>query len=147
MDGIILRPGDGRSIEYAGSPVRVMLENADLALIETSIPAGFAGPPPHRHHDFDEGFFVLDGELTFRVGDRSVSGGPGTFALAPRGVTHTFANPGAAPARVLGFWTPGWGLDFLEEMGAALPTDGPLVPARAAEIYRRHNSVIVHEAD
>ncbi len=142
MDGVILRPGEGRALTYAGSAVRIMLEHAGLAFVETTIPAGFAGPPPHRHHDFDEGFFVLDGELTFDVGDGGsvVGGGAGTFALAPRGVRHTFANPGSVPARVLGFWTPGWGLDFLEDMGTVLPAAGPPDLAAIAEVYRRHNS-------
>jgi mannose-6-phosphate isomerase-like protein (cupin superfamily) len=145
MDGIILRPGEGRSISYAGSPVRIMLEQGGLALVETSIPAGFAGPPPHRHHDFDEGFFVLDGALTFRVGAQEVTGPAGTFALAQRGMTHTFSNPGDVPARVLSFWTPGWGLDFLEEMGTVLPAQGSPDLARVAEVYQRHNSTIADD--
>jgi mannose-6-phosphate isomerase-like protein (cupin superfamily) len=140
MGGIILRPGEGRSLSYAGESVRVMLEQASLALVETTIPAGFAGPPPHRHHDFDEGFFVLDGELTFTADETTIGGGPGTFALAPRGVRHTFANPTSSPARILGFWTPGWGLDFLEDMGTVLPAAGPPDLAAVAEVYRRHNS-------
>ena len=31
------------------------------------VPAGWAGPPLH-HHDFDETFYVLEGELTFALG-------------------------------------------------------------------------------
>ena len=140
MDGIILRPGDGNTLNYAGEPTRLLLGAAGLALVETAIPAGFPGPPPHRHHDFDEGFFVLDGELSFTAGETTVTGGAGTFVLAPRGLRHTFANPNSTPARVLGFWTPGTGLDFFKDMGAALPDSGPPDPAAVAEVYRRHNS-------
>lgn len=51
-------------------------------------PAG--NPPPHVHHEEDEAFFVLDGEVDFDVDGVVVHGRPGTYALAPRGVPHSF---------------------------------------------------------
>ncbi len=39
-----------------------------ISVIEVRSDASFDGPPLH-HHDFDEAFYVLDGELTFRLGD------------------------------------------------------------------------------
>ena len=63
-----------------------------LAVIDEVVESDFAGPPLHLHPSFDEGFYVLDGELTFRVGDELVTGGRGTFAFAERGTPHTFAN-------------------------------------------------------
>jgi quercetin dioxygenase-like cupin family protein len=38
------------------------------ALIESTMPAGTAGPPQHAHA-FNETFYVPEGELTFQVGD------------------------------------------------------------------------------
>lgn len=66
----------------------------------------------------------------------------GSLILAPRGIRHSFANPRATPARVLGLWSPGSALTFMEDIGAALPAAGPPDPTRLAEIYRRHNSEI-----
>ena len=63
------------------------------------------GPPLH-HHDFDEAFYVLEGELTFQVGDEIVTGGRGELAFAPRNVVHTLANHGDAPARYVLVITP-----------------------------------------
>jgi uncharacterized cupin superfamily protein len=40
-----------------------------LGLIEDLVPAGHAGPQLHLHPQFDEGFYLLDGELMFRLGD------------------------------------------------------------------------------
>jgi mannose-6-phosphate isomerase-like protein (cupin superfamily) len=77
-----------------------------VAAIQIAVPAGWEGPPLH-HHDFDEAFYVLDGELILRVGDELVSARPGALAFAPGGVHHTVANPGAAPARYLLVCTPG----------------------------------------
>jgi quercetin dioxygenase-like cupin family protein len=48
-------------------------------------------PPLHVHHEEDETFYVLDGELELYIADReSVSVGPGQAAFAPRGVPHAY---------------------------------------------------------
>jgi quercetin dioxygenase-like cupin family protein len=70
------------------------------SLVENTVAPGFGGPPLH-HHDFDEGFYVLDGELTFQLGDEYVLAGPGAFLFAPRGAVHTFANHSDEPGRYL----------------------------------------------
>jgi quercetin dioxygenase-like cupin family protein len=77
-----------------------------VSAIEITVPAGWGGPPLH-HHDFDEAFSVLAGELTFQVGDELAAAGPGAVAFAPRGVHHTLANLGDAEARYLLVCTPG----------------------------------------
>jgi uncharacterized cupin superfamily protein len=71
-----------------------------VSMIDVVAPAGFPGPPLHVH-DFDEAFYVLEGELTFQLEDRLVTAGAGELAFAPRNVPHTFANrSGALPARL-----------------------------------------------
>jgi mannose-6-phosphate isomerase-like protein (cupin superfamily) len=78
--------------------------DGQVAVIETA-PAPGVGPPLH-HHDFDEAFYVLEGELAFRLRDEIVRAGPGELVFAPRGVPHTFANLSDAPARQLIICTP-----------------------------------------
>ncbi len=63
--------------------------------------------------------------------------------LAARGTRHTFRNPSDRPMRVLGIWSPGSALEFMADIGAALPASGPPDPARIAEAYRRHNSEVL----
>jgi mannose-6-phosphate isomerase-like protein (cupin superfamily) len=75
-----------------------------VSMIETA-PGPGAGPPLH-HHDFDEAFYVLEGELTFQLRDQLVKARPGDLVFAPRGVDHTFANLSGAPARQLIVCTP-----------------------------------------
>jgi mannose-6-phosphate isomerase-like protein (cupin superfamily) len=77
----------------------------EVSVIDNLVPAGFAGPPLHTH-DFDEAFYVLEGELTFRVEDQLVTKGPGELAFAPRNVPHTLANLSGAPARYVLVCTP-----------------------------------------
>jgi quercetin dioxygenase-like cupin family protein len=50
-----------------------------------------ASPPLHSH-DFDETFYVMQGELIFRVRDECFRVTAGQLAFAPRGVPHTYAN-------------------------------------------------------
>ena len=61
------------------------------SVIEVAVPPRWDGPPLH-HHDFDETFYVLDGELTFMVGDQLHEAGPSTITFAPRGTHHTLAD-------------------------------------------------------
>jgi quercetin dioxygenase-like cupin family protein len=76
-----------------------------VALVALSSGPGFAGPPLHRH-DFDEAFYVLEGELTFQLEEEVFTRGAGELAFAPRNVPHTYANHSDAPARALLVITP-----------------------------------------
>jgi quercetin dioxygenase-like cupin family protein len=91
-----------------GSGPRVLIRseqtNGHVSVIETE-PGPGAGPTLH-HHDFDEAFYVIEGELTFQLRDEFVTARPGEVVFAPRGVPHTFANLTAAPARQLIVCTP-----------------------------------------
>ena len=86
--------------------VHLRSEESDgqVSVIETA-PGPGAGPPLH-HHDFDEAFYVMEGELTFRLRNETVIAGPGELVFAPRGVPHTFANLSDSSARQLIVCTP-----------------------------------------
>lgn len=79
--------------------------NSAVSIVESTMPAGAPGPPLHSHA-FDEAFYVLDGELTFQVGNRKTKGKPGDLVFARRGVPHTLENAGDTPARYLLVLTP-----------------------------------------
>jgi quercetin dioxygenase-like cupin family protein len=87
------------------------------SLIEAGVPQGGLGPLPHRHLDREESFFVLEGEIDFRVGDDTIRGTRGSFLLVPRGVVHTFSNAGSAPARILLVHSPSFE-GYFAELGA-----------------------------
>jgi mannose-6-phosphate isomerase-like protein (cupin superfamily) len=60
----------------------------------------------HVHADEDDAFYVMDGELTFHFGERTVPAPPGTFVLVPPGVAHAFTNAGGRPVRMLNVHAP-----------------------------------------
>jgi mannose-6-phosphate isomerase-like protein (cupin superfamily) len=76
-----------------------------VSVIDNTVPANWPGPHLHRH-DFDEAFYVLEGELTFQVEDAVITKRAGELAFAPRGVAHTLANHSDAPARYVLVCTP-----------------------------------------
>ena len=69
-------------------------------MTEIVVPPHSAGPPLHTH-DFDEAFYMLEGELIFQVEDAQLTKAAGEASFAPRNVAHTLANHSDAPARYL----------------------------------------------
>jgi mannose-6-phosphate isomerase-like protein (cupin superfamily) len=63
------------------------------------------GPGAHSHEHDDDVFYVLEGVMSFLVGETWVDAARGSFVLAPAGVTHAFENRGSVRAGVLNFYT------------------------------------------
>ncbi len=63
-------------------------------------------PPDHTHPTEDEMFYVLEGELTFRCGDRSFDVEAGGFVFLPRGVEHGYTMRSSGPVRLLAVTAP-----------------------------------------
>ena len=110
----------------------------EVAVIEVTVPAGWDGPPLH-HHAFDEAFYVLDGELTFQLGDELATRTAGSSIFAPRHSHHTLANLSDAPARYLLICTPA-GFERRFEEGATpvhqVTVVGPTI-RKAAQVRAR----------
>ena len=104
---------------------KVLLRSEDsrgaLAVVELT---GSATPPLHRH-DFDETFYVLEGELTFQLGEELFTRRAGEVAFAPRGVAHTYANLSGAPARALLICTPAGFERYFDRIAAQLSEAEP----------------------
>jgi mannose-6-phosphate isomerase-like protein (cupin superfamily) len=118
------------------------------SVVESLEPPGHQ-PPPHVHHDDDEGFYVLEGEITVWAGERETVLGPGDFINAPRGVPHTFRVTSAAPARMLVTSAPARFDAFVREFGTPaardeLPVvDGPPDVERLVATAARHGVEIL----
>jgi quercetin dioxygenase-like cupin family protein len=97
-------PPRGRTVAVVGDVYRFLATgentNGQYALWETIVPP-CGGPPPHVHSREEEGFYVLDGEITFYIGDERVVVSAGTFADMPVGTPHSFKNESDRPAKML----------------------------------------------
>jgi quercetin dioxygenase-like cupin family protein len=76
-----------------------------VSVTDDVVPPHAAGPPLHTH-DFDEAFYMLEGELIFQVEEALDTKRAGELSFAPRNVAHTLANHSAAPARYALVCTP-----------------------------------------
>ena len=76
---------------------------------------------------------MIDGELTFRVGDELTTARPGTLAFARRGVHHTLANLSDAQAGYGLICTPAGFERYFDRLAAE--ADGVDPPPEAAKSY------------
>ena len=108
-----------------------------FSLMERSLPTGGAPPPTHRHPGA-EGFFVLEGTVTFTVEGEDTAASDGTFVLVPKGDAHTFANRSDAVARLLILHAPAADAYFadLDKLWSA--EGGAPDREQERELQRRH---------
>jgi mannose-6-phosphate isomerase-like protein (cupin superfamily) len=111
-----------------------------VSVYEGGLPARAAGPPLHVHGGADEAMYILEGEVTIRLGQQTIRADAGSFVWMPRGVPHTFANLGDEPARMLGLAVPGG----IEDLLASVPRDGsPVGQAQLAMLTQKFGSRVV----
>lgn len=88
---LIMKPEDRRAaLSVVGTQVAVLSDgHADLKITLQNGKEG-AGPPPH-HHDWDEAFYVMRGQVNFAFGDTATLCPAGTLVHIPAGVVHGFS--------------------------------------------------------
>ena len=108
-----------------------------IFMFEETIPVGTTGTF-HLHHDSAEVAYVLGGEVTFRIGDEVMVGGPCACAFIPRGVPHAWKSTGAETARVLFLYIPARAGGLIEELQRTGRTFASMNKRELAEICHRH---------
>jgi len=131
---------EGRTIAVVGDVYRFLATGAETngkyALWDALVLPG-GGPPPHVHSREEEGFFILEGEVTFQIGDDRRLLTAGMFANMPVGQPHAFRNESARPARMLISVAPAGLEEMFFEIGTPLPQGSVAAPARdQAEIEK-----------
>jgi len=115
---MIVKSHDVRPLHVLGTEVRFLCEghstNNVWSLMEVTLPQD-AGPPPHSH-DWDEAYFVCEGELQFTVGDQRFTATAGDFVYTPGAVVHGFRGASQRPARVLIFDAPAHAGNFFKRV-------------------------------
>jgi len=95
---------------------------------------GALAAPPHTHADVDEYSFVIEGEIGVLMGEETFKAAADAYVLKPRGVPHTFWNPGPKPARVLEIISPASFEEYFEELAGILSSTPPGEPPDFARI-------------
>jgi quercetin dioxygenase-like cupin family protein len=130
---IALGPGQGEALWFLGSLITIKSSSDStggrVAVIENLAPRG-SGSPLHVHHNEDEWFYVLEGELTFWVGGQVTTATAGSFVYGPRDIPHTF-TVSSEQARFLLVAEPAGFEDFVRAVGQ--PARELVIPPPATE--------------
>ena len=148
MKGVMVAPGEGKKISVTGITLFFKAVSEDTggawSLLEYTAPPKFSGPPPHWHKKMVEGFYVLEGTLTFRLDERTVKGDAGSFMLVPTGVVHTFSNAEETPCKFLVFVSPGGLERYFEELAELIKNEPAWPPADMSKVVALSRNYDTH---
>jgi quercetin dioxygenase-like cupin family protein len=143
-DPIVLRPGDGESIDLGNFEMSVLVTGSEtggvFALLEATEPPNF-GPPLHIHHDCAEAFYVLEGEYQIFIEGAAHRCPAGSFILIPSGLRHGF-RVGDKPSRKLNLYAPAEMIGYFRDLSNAIKGKDA-DPDRLTDIARRHGMEVV----
>lgn len=141
---LVLRPGEGRSIDLGNFAMSLKASDGDTSgaftLLEAAEPPDF-GPPMHIHHNAAEAFFVLEGEYRIFLEEREFACPAGSFIYIPAGLRHGF-RVGGVRSRKLNLYAPAAMVGYFDELSAAIH-DGDADPDSLDEIALRHGMEVV----
>ncbi len=138
--GFVVPAGGGAHLDM-GAPGRFAAlkllgheTNESIMMFEETLPAGTKSLF-HLHRDSDEVAWVIEGEITFKIGDEVSVGGSGTCAFFPRNVPHAWKNSGSGTGRVLFLYTPASAGRYVEDLPKIRQVDDAQELAKVRERY------------
>jgi quercetin dioxygenase-like cupin family protein len=141
---VVLASDEGEAVWFADSLLRYKVTgdetHGQLALAEVRAPRG-SGSPVHTHRLEDEAWYILEGELTFWLGEEALTAIPGDFVFGPRGVRHRF-RVDSEEARFLILVTPAGFEEFTRACG--WPASAGTLPP--ADLHPRHDDELAAAA-
>ena len=129
QDPLVQTPSDSKWLSLGPISARILVSaestGGAFGVIESPIEAGVLASPLHVHSREDGWWYVLDGSFAAQIGDTVVSAEPGSLVLAPKGIPHTYWNPGPGRARYLELFAPGGLEAYFEQIATLLAGDPP----------------------
>lgn len=126
---IVFTREDAKTLALGPISARVLLRSGDsgggFGFIESPIPEGILAAPLHIHRNEDGWWYILEGRFAAQVGADTVEAAPGSLVRAPRGIPHTYWNPGPGPARYLELFSPGGLERYFEQIATLLAAEPP----------------------
>ncbi len=127
-------PDQGQLLSVAGGSYRIIITGKETggayAAIDMLVPPQ-GGPGPHAHPDFQETFYVLEGEVEVKTELQSYTAGKGSFINIPLGgIVHCFKNKTDKPAQLLCIVVPAGLEEFFLEVGKPVATRAFLPPEK-----------------
>ncbi len=148
---ITLAPGGGPTVTIMDMSLayKVSGEETDgaWAQLEYSLPSGFSAMPLHWHKVTHQGFYVLEGKVTFQVNSQVFTAEKGAFISVPSGTLHKFSNEHEQPARILETIIPSGFENSFKELAslAQIEPNFLLKPQKLFDVYKRYDTFTPEE--
>jgi quercetin dioxygenase-like cupin family protein len=124
LEPVAVRTGEGEARWWFGALAEIKATAADTAgqmtIVEVTEPPG-AEAPLHVHRRDDEAFWVLQGDVTFEVGETTIEASAGDYVFGPRGIPHRF-TVGDQGCRMLFLLVPGGIEDVIRATSEPAPS-------------------------
>ena len=121
---VAVRSGEGEARWWFGALAEIKATAADtggqMTIVEVTEHPG-AEAPLHVHHRDDEGYWVLEGDVTFEDGDEIIEASAGDYVFGPRDIPHRF-TVGDRGCRMLFIMVPGGMEDVIRATSEPAPT-------------------------
>src|SRR5688572_6441235 len=113
IDYVVVPPGEGYKLGKGSWKLTTNNTGGSIAMCEfdNKDTTDWNWVPFHVHTQEDEIWYVLEGELTFKIGKQLRPAGPGSVVFGPRNMMHSY-RISKAPAKYLLMLTPA-GIDLL----------------------------------
>jgi quercetin dioxygenase-like cupin family protein len=119
---------DGEHVPHGGMDITFKITSDQtggaLAICEIAIEPGRL-IPAHLHDTEDEFTYVIDGRIGVLIGEEEFTADAGSWVSKPRGIPHTFWNPGPNHARTIEIITPAGFENFFREISGIFSANGP----------------------
>ena len=125
---------EGSIVSVVGDTYRIVIgseqTNGAYALIDMLIPPK-GGPGPHSRANFQEAFYVIDGEIKVITKEKRYTATKGSYVnISFNGPVHKFTNKTDKTARVLCLTTSTGMQKMFEEIGKPVAADTFLPPSQ-----------------
>lgn len=141
----VLAAGEGDRFQMLSHTMTLKISNSDTqgqwVMYEATDTAN-NGAPLHSH-PWEETFYILDGEVDVRLGNRTVLAQAGTSIYFPENIAHSFRI--VSPTARLLVILPGWSDAFYREVGEKITTLPP-DPDTFQAICATHNVRLIPSA-
>jgi quercetin dioxygenase-like cupin family protein len=133
LEPLAIRKDEGEARWWFGALAEIKATANDtggqMTIVEVTEPPGMEAPL-HVHHRDDEAFWILEGDVTFEVGDQTIDASAGDYVFGPRDIPHRF-TVGDSGCRMLFILVPGGIEDVIR--ATSEPASSRTIPPPAEE--------------
>ncbi len=145
---VVRKPDEPAALEYDSGTARFLVGSEDtngaFSIVEMIEKPSYK-TPLHRHNNWDESFYVLEGTLTAKIADKVYELPAGSYILIPRGTPHGQANFGKVPVKLLLTIAPSGFERHLKdrvELFKTIKPDNPEFPKQFDELSKKNKEFI-----